>query len=72
MLTRTADVCEYIDTGVKLGQLPIVVAFLPVAYLICRTWSHPRLILTGGSLVVIAIAVVWFTERAFDLQLFPL
>jgi hypothetical protein len=30
------------------------------------------LILTGGSLAVVAIALVWFTERAFDLPLFPL
>jgi hypothetical protein len=30
------------------------------------------LVLTGGSLTVIAIALIWFTERAFDLQLLPL
>jgi hypothetical protein len=59
------------NVGVELGQLAIVAAFLPLAYLIRRTWSYPRLILTGGSLAVIAIALVWFTERAFDLRLFP-
>lgn len=60
------------NIGVELGQLSIVAAFLPLAYLIRRSWSYPRLVLTGGSLAVIAIALVWFTERAFDLQLFPL
>ncbi len=60
------------NIGVELGQLVIVAAFLPVAYLLRRSWSYPRLVLTGGSLAVIAIALVWFTERAFDLQLFPL
>ncbi|OQW31341.1 MAG: hypothetical protein A4E19_20445 [Nitrospira sp. SG-bin1] len=60
------------NVGVEIGQLAIVAAFLPLAYLIRRTWSYPRLVLTGGSLAVIAIALVWFTERAFDLQLFPL
>ena len=60
------------NVGVEIGQLAIVAAFLPLAYLIRRSWSYPRLVLTGGSLVVIAIALVWFTERAFDLQLFPL
>lgn len=60
------------NVGVELGQLAIVAAFLPLAYLIRRSWSYPRLVLTGGSLAVIAIALVWFTERAFDLQLFPL
>jgi len=60
------------NVGVELGQLAIVAAFLPLAYLIRRSWSYPRLVLTGGSLAVVAIALVWFTERAFDLQLLPL
>ena len=60
------------NAGVEIGQLAIVAAFLPLAYLIRRSWSYPRLVLTGGSLAVIAIALIWFTERAFDLQLFPL
>jgi hypothetical protein len=60
------------NLGVELGQLAIVAAFLPMAYLIRQSWSYPRLILTGGSLAVVAIALVWFTERAFDLPLFPL
>lgn len=60
------------NVGVEIGQLAIVAAFLPLAYLVRRSWSYPRLVLTGGSLAVIAIALVWFTERTFDLQLFPL
>ncbi|MFO0700299.1 MAG: HupE/UreJ family protein [Nitrospira sp.] len=60
------------NVGVELGQLAIVAAFLPLAYLLRRSWSYPQLVLTGGSLAVIAIALVWFTERAFDLRLFPL
>jgi hypothetical protein len=60
------------NLGVELGQLAIVAAFLPLAYLIRHSWSYSRLVLTGGSLAVIAVALVWFTERAFDLQLFPL
>lgn len=60
------------NLGVELGQLAIVAAFLPVAYLIRRSWSYPRLVLTGGSLAVIVIALVWFTERTFDVSLFPL
>ena len=60
------------NLGVELGQLAIVAAFLPLAYLIRRSWSYPRLVLTGGSLAVIAIALVWFTERAFAVYLLPL
>ncbi len=59
------------NVGVEIGQLAIVAAFLPLAYLNRRSWTYPRLVLTGGSLAVIAIALVWFTERVFDLQLFP-
>ena len=58
------------NTGVEVGQLAIVTVFLPLAYLIRQSWSYPRLVLTGGSLAVIAIALVWFTERALELQLF--
>lgn len=60
------------NVGVEIGQLVIVAAFLPMAYLLRRSWSYPRFVLTGGSLAVIAIALVWFTERVFDLQLVPL
>lgn len=59
------------NVGVELGQLAIVAGFLPLAYLIRQSWSYPRLVLTGGSLAVIAIALVWFSERVFDLQVFP-
>jgi hypothetical protein len=31
---------------------------LPLAYLIRRSWSYPRLVLTGASLAVIAIALI--------------
>lgn len=60
------------NVGVEIGQLAVIAAFLPPAYLIRRSRSYPRLVLTGGSLAVIAVALVWFTERAFDLRLFPL
>jgi hypothetical protein len=60
------------NVGVEVGQLAIVTAFLPLAYLIRHSWSYSRLVLTGGSLAVIAIALIWFTERAFDLQLLPI
>lgn len=60
------------NVGVEIGQLAIVAAFLPLAFSIRHSWSYPRLVLTGGSLAVIVIALVWFTERAFDLQLFPI
>ena len=58
------------NLGVELGQLAIVAVFLPVAFVLRDTAFYRRGILIGGSLVVVAIAAVWFIERAFNLALF--
>jgi len=58
------------NLGVELGQLAIVAVFLPVAFVLRGTGFYRRGILIGGSLVVVAIAAVWFIERAFNLALF--
>jgi hypothetical protein len=47
------------NVGVEAGQLAIVCAFLPAAYLSRRTWAYRRL----------AFAAVWMAERIFDLKL---
>ncbi len=57
------------NIGVELGQLAIVAAFLPVAFALRSTWAYRRLVLAGGSTVIVAIAGVWLAERAFDLPL---
>ncbi|MEJ7669210.1 MAG: HupE/UreJ family protein [Casimicrobiaceae bacterium] len=59
------------NVGVELGQLAIVGVFLPVAFLIRRSWAYRHIVLTGGSAVIVAIAAVWLTERAFNIVLFP-
>jgi hypothetical protein len=56
--------------GVELGQLAIVTAFLPLAFLLRSTWAYRRVVLTGGSAAIAAIAGVWLVERAFDVTLF--
>ena len=58
------------NVGVEAGQLAIVSAFLPLAYLLRRTWFYRQLLSTGSALIVI-VAAVWFVERAFDLKLMP-
>ncbi|MYM22844.1 HupE/UreJ family protein [Duganella sp. FT135W] len=55
------------NLGVEIGQLCIVAAFLPLAYWLRHTWLYHRL-LTAGSALIALIAVVWFVERAFDVQ----
>lgn len=59
------------NVGVELGQLAIVAAFLPLAYLLRHTWAYQRVIVVSGSLTIAGIAFLWLIERAFNLKLFP-
>ena len=58
------------NVGVELGQLAIVAVFLPLAFLMRRTWFY-RQVMTTGSAAIALIAAVWLVERAFDLKLMP-
>lgn len=57
------------NLGVETGQLAIVAAFLPIAYLIRRSVLYPRLVLQFGSTAIAFVAAVWLVERAFDVTL---
>ena len=57
------------NVGVELGQLAIVAVFLPLAYGLRHSVFYRRVVMTGGSVCIALIALVWLTERAFDLQL---
>jgi hypothetical protein len=57
------------NVGVELGQLAIVAAFLPLAYLLRHGLFYRRVVLTGGSALIVVLATVWLAERALDLKL---
>ena len=57
------------NLGVESGQLAIVGAFLPLAFLLRRTWLYRRMIFAGGSALIALIAVVWMVERGLALKL---
>ena len=57
------------NVGVEIGQLTIVAAFLPIAYALRRTWVYRKMLFIGGSIAIIAMASIWFIERAFNMQL---
>jgi len=57
------------NLGVEAGQLAIVAAFLPVAYALRGTNFYRRGVMTGGSLLIALIALVWMLERVFDLSI---
>jgi hypothetical protein len=59
------------NVGVEVGQLAIVLAFLPLAFALRRTWLYRRLVFVGGSMAVVAIAGMWLVERSFDLKVMP-
>jgi len=57
------------NLGVETGQLAIVGAFLPIAFLLCGWRFYPRSVLQFGSAAVAGIAALWFIQRAFDIVL---
>jgi len=57
------------NLGVEAGQMAIVVGFLPLAYALRRTLFYRRVVLSGGSLVIAALAAIWLAERMFNLKL---
>jgi hypothetical protein len=57
------------NLGVETGQMVIVLCFLPVAYALRRTAFYRKGIMTGGSLLIAAVALVWMLERMFDLRI---
>lgn len=57
------------NLGVELGQLAIVLVFLPLSYALRSSWFYARIVFAGGSVAVAVMAAVWLAERALDLRL---
>jgi HupE / UreJ protein len=57
------------NLGVELGQLALVAAFLPFAFLLRRTGGYRRWLMPAGSLAVAGIATLWLVERSLDVRL---
>jgi hypothetical protein len=57
------------NLGVEAGQLAIVAVFLPLAYFLRRSWFYRRVILLGGSMAIVAVAMIWLLERALNMKL---
>jgi hypothetical protein len=58
------------NLGVEAGQLAIVAAVLPLAYLARRSWLYPRLVVGAASLSIAAVASVWLIERSLNVSVF--
>lgn len=59
------------NLGVETGQVAVVAAFLPFAYLARRTWFYRFIVLTGGSWFIVIVASLWFLERSANIRLLP-
>jgi hypothetical protein len=56
------------NVGVEIGQIAIVAAALPVLFWL-RPWpGYTRVVLPLGSTAIGLVALVWFAERAFDID----
>ena len=51
------------NVGVELGQLSIVLVFFPLAWLLRNTGFYRWVVVTGGSLTIAVLGVVWTLER---------
>lgn len=58
------------NVGVEIGQVAILMAFVPLAFAIRKTWFYKKVIFYGGSVAIALIASVWLAERAFNLSIF--
>jgi hypothetical protein len=59
------------NLGVEAGQMAIVAAVMPMAYLIRRSAFYRLCILQGGSVIVAGLAAVWTVERALGQKWLP-
>ena len=57
------------NLGVEIGQLALVAAFLPMAFLLRETTFYRRIVVVGGSALVVVIAGLWLVERSLDVKL---
>ena len=57
------------NVGVEIGQLTVVLAVVPVIYLLRQAWFYRPGVLVGGSSAIALVAGVWFVGRALGLGL---
>jgi HupE / UreJ protein len=55
------------NLGVETGQLAVVLAVMPLAYLLRSTAFYRRGVIPWGSSAIAGVALVWFLQRALAL-----
>lgn len=57
------------NVGVELGQIAIVLVFLPLAFLLRDTVFYRRLVFHFGSVLVAIVGGMWMVERLCNVQM---
>ncbi len=57
------------NVGVELGQLAIVIVYLPIAYALRKTKFYETVIFKLGSAVVVIVGVIWTIERVLNVEI---
>jgi hypothetical protein len=57
------------NVGVELGQIAIVLVFLPLAFLMRDTTFYRWAVLRLGSALIAVIGLIWLIERVFEVTI---
>lgn len=57
------------NLGVEAGQIAIVALLVPIAFILRHHQVYQSWVLKGGSTMVAFVAVAWFVERAFRVEI---
>ena len=57
------------NVGVEIGQIAIVIIYLPLSFVLRRTWFYKIVMFYTGSCLIIGIATIWLIERVFNIKI---
>jgi hypothetical protein len=57
------------NLGVEIGQIALVLLFLPISYKLSRYAIYQPLVMKSGSIAIMGVASIWLMERAFAISI---
>jgi len=57
------------NLGVEIGQLAIVIAMLPIMYLLRDHWFYHHVVLPVSACIMVTFGTIWVFERGLNIQL---
>jgi len=57
------------NLGVEIGQLAIVIAILPIMYLLRDHWFYHHVVLPVSACIMVTFGTIWIFERGLNIQL---